>query len=109
MNFLGAEEIKTLAFWKAVLAEFLASILFLFAVTSFCVAAGWGISESFSGQVVHIGLGIGLTISTLAQCIGHISGGHINPAVTAGMLVIRKISLLRAILYVVVQCIGGKY
>lgn len=38
---------------------------------------------------------------------GHVSGGHINPAVTIAMAVTLNISLIRAILYVVAQVIGA--
>lgn len=41
------------------------------------------------------------------QSIGHISGGHINPAVTAGLLAAGKVSIVRALLYVVAQCAGA--
>lgn len=41
------------------------------------------------------------------QAIGHISGGHLNPAVTTAMLITGKISFVRALLYVVIQCAGA--
>lgn len=41
------------------------------------------------------------------QAIGHVSGGHLNPAVTTGLLVTGKISFVRALLYVIVQCAGA--
>lgn len=34
-------------------------------------------------------------------------GGHINPAVTFGLLLARKLSLTRAIFYMVMQCLGA--
>ena len=52
-------------------------------------------------------MAFGVTVATLAQSIGHVSGCHINPAVTAGLLVGRKIGFLRAIAYIVAQCFGG--
>jgi aquaporin PIP len=35
------------------------------------------------------------------------SGGHINPAVTFGLFLARKVSLVRAVLYMVAQCLGA--
>jgi aquaporin PIP len=35
------------------------------------------------------------------------TGGHINPAVTFGLLLARKLSLTRAVFYMVMQCLGA--
>jgi aquaporin PIP len=46
-------------------------------------------------------------IFILVYCTAGISGGHINPAVTFGLFVGRKISLVRALLYIIAQCLGA--
>ncbi len=58
-------------------------------------------------DLVRIALAFGLAVATMAQSIGHVSGCHINPAVTAGLLFGRKIGAAKAGLYVVVQCVGA--
>lgn len=54
-----------------------------------------------------IALAFGLTLLALAYAIGPISGCHVNPAVTLGALLTRRISAVRAAGYVVAQLIGG--
>lgn len=41
------------------------------------------------------------------QCIGHISGAHINPSITVAALILGKVSLPMTFLYICSQCIGG--
>lgn len=41
------------------------------------------------------------------QTIGHVSGGHVNPAVTAGLLAAGKITIARGVLYIIAQCMGA--
>ena len=61
--------------------------------------------------IIHFQLGIsiafGLSISVLAYGVGHISGGHINPAVTLAFMVLEKQSIVAGLLYMVAQCVGA--
>jgi MIP family channel proteins len=75
--------------------------------TMFLNLVGCGSALNHGGDFVRIALCFGVTVATMAQSIGHISGCHINPAVTAGLLIGRKIGLIKAILYIVSQCIGA--
>ena len=103
---IGLDKIKTLEFWRAIAAECVGCIFFLLCVT--CVALGWGnTKDNTSANNVEIGIGIGLAIASLAQAFGHISGGHLNPAVSLGMIVGGRISVIQGLLYIVAQCVGG--
>jgi aquaporin Z len=64
----------------------------------------------FSAQavgVLGIALGFGLSLAIMAYVIGPISGCHINPAVTLGMLLTRKIDGAHAAMAWIGQIIGG--
>ena len=54
-----------------------------------------------------VSLAFGLTVVTAAYALGHISGGHFNPAVTLGVLMARRIEVRDAIVYIVAQVVGA--
>ena len=57
--------------------------------------------------VLGVALGFGLSLAIMAYVIGPISGCHINPAVTLGMLLARKINGAHAVFAWIGQVIGG--
>lgn len=57
--------------------------------------------------LVGVSLAFGLTVLTMAYAIGHISGCHLNPAVTVGLVVGGRFPAKDAIPYIIAQCIGG--
>jgi aquaporin TIP len=59
-----------------------------------------------TNDIVAIAIATGLAIAVMVSAVGHISGGHLNPAVTLGFLVTRRIHPLGAVLYWIVQ-FGG--
>lgn len=101
---IGVKELTKINFWRAVAAEFLGCLFFLLAVT--LVALQWG-PISIPANNVEIGIGIGLSITSLAQALGHVSGGHLNPAVSLGMILVGRVSVLRGIFYIIAQVVGG--
>ncbi|XP_062979222.1 aquaporin-5-like [Elgaria multicarinata webbii] len=95
-------EACSLAFLRAVAAEFLATMIFvLLGVGS---ALNW---PSALPSILQVSLAFGLAIATLVQSVGHVSGAHINPAVSVALLVAQKISGLRAMAYIVAQLMGA--
>ncbi|XP_054644601.1 aquaporin-4-like isoform X2 [Dunckerocampus dactyliophorus] len=99
--------IWTQEFWRCVGAEFLAMLFFV--LLGLGSTINWGAAEGDPQlpDLAHISLCFGLTIGTMVQCFGHISGAHINPAVTAAMVVTRKLSVAKAVFYVLAQCLGS--
>lgn len=57
--------------------------------------------------LVGVSLAFGLTVLTMAYAVGHISGGHFNPAVTIGLWVSKRFPTRDVLPYVIVQVIGA--
>lgn len=99
----------TQEFWRCVGAEFFAMLLFV--LLSLGSTINWRAADEdprlHPPDLVLISLCFGLTIATMVQCFSHISGAHINPAVTVAMLVTRKLSMAKAAFYLLAQCVGA--
>jgi aquaporin Z len=70
---------------------------------------GYGLAGSYSlaSGVVATALAFGLVLMGLAYAIGPISGAHVNPAVTLGMLIAKRIDAMTAVWYWCAQFAGG--
>jgi aquaporin Z len=71
------------------------------------IFATGGFNEGLDVGILGVSLAFGLSLLTMAYLIGRISGCHINPAVTIGMLVTRKIDVAKAAPYFIAQFVGG--
>lgn len=93
MNFkaLGAEAVGTFMLMASVLGA---------AFYSFGAPAG-------AAGIIGVALSIGLTVMALAYAIGHVSGGHYNPAVTLGLVAGGRFPIADAPAYIAAQVIGA--
>lgn len=66
-------------------------------------AAFPGLGIGFAG----VALAFGLTLLTMAYAIGHISGCHLNPAVSAGLVAARRFAAAEFLPYVIAQVLGA--
>ncbi len=57
--------------------------------------------------LLGVSLAFGLTVVTMAYAVGHISGGHFNPAVTIGLVSAGRFKASDAVGYIAVQVVGG--
>jgi aquaporin Z len=57
--------------------------------------------------ILGVAFSIGLTVMALAFSIGHISGGHFNPAVTLGLVAGGRVNANTALGYIIAQCLGA--
>ncbi|HKH24845.1 MAG TPA: aquaporin Z [Acidimicrobiales bacterium] len=89
-------------------AEFLGTLwLVLGGVGSAVLAANFMPETNLGIGLGGVSLAFGLTVVTGAYALGHISGGHFNPAVTLGILAAKRIEIRQAVIYVVAQLIGA--
>jgi MIP family channel proteins len=54
-----------------------------------------------------VALAHGLTVALVISALGHISGAHINPAVTVGFLVTKKMEMKEGVVYIIAQMAGA--
>lgn len=81
--------------------------------TYWLVFGGCG-SALFAAGIPDLGIGFagvslafGLTVLTMAYAVGHISGGHFNPAVSFGLWAGGRFSAKELIPYIIAQCVGA--
>jgi aquaporin Z len=94
---------------RRLFAEFLGTFLLVFfAVGTATLSFGFKFAgASTSAGIVTTAFAFGLVVLALAYTIGPISGCHVNPAVTTGFLVSRRITLNDAVGYWIAQFAGG--
>src|SRR6187402_1028772 len=81
--------------------------------TYWLVFGGCG-SALFAAGIPNLGIGFvgvslafGLTVMTMAYAVGHISGGHFNPAVSIGLWAGGRFAAKDLLTYIAAQCLGA--
>jgi aquaporin Z len=88
------------------LAEFIGTFWLVFGGCGSAVLAA-AFAPTLGIGFLGVALAFGLTVMTMAFAIGHISGCHLNPAVSVGLVVGRRFPAKDLVPYVVAQVIGG--
>jgi len=92
--------------FQKLFAEFLGAFaVVFFGVGSIC--ADRFLQTSGGIGLLGVALASGLAMAIMVSALGHISGGHFNPAITIGFWVTKRIGTLDAFLYWAAQVLGG--
>ncbi|KAL1809000.1 hypothetical protein ACET3Z_025990 [Daucus carota] len=102
-----ASELSSWSFYRAGIAEFIATFLFLYITVLTVMGVSKAPNKCASVGIQGIAWAFGGMIFALVYCTAGISGGHINPAVTFGLFLGRKLTVTRAVYYMVMQCLGA--
>ncbi|KAG2397582.1 Aquaporin PIP2-7 Plasma membrane intrinsic protein [Vigna angularis] len=110
--FFDRRELTQWSFYRAIIAEFIATLLFLYITVLTIIGNKRQIDSgtkyttnvpfyAFKFQLFY------MKKPKFGQLLYMLTRGHINPAVTFGLFLGRKVSLIRALLYIVAQCAGA--
>src|ERR1700759_4640369 len=91
---------------KKGIAEFIGTFTLVFFGCGAAVIAGMGTGPT-SIDVLGISFAFGLAIVAMAYGIGPISGCHVNPAVSFGVMMAGRMTMGDFINYVIAQCLGA--
>ncbi len=89
--------------WRRSFVELMGAFALVF------VGAGtiMSIGPQADAGTLDVALATGLTIGVMVIAVGHISGGHFNPAITFGFIITRRMAALLGVAYIVAQLAGG--
>ncbi len=93
---------------RAAVAEIVGTFILVYAGTTVAVLATLGVPVRDGLRLLAVPLAFGLTLAALVAALGHVSGAHLNPAVTLGLAATRKFPWPYVPTYVVAQLIGAK-
>ncbi len=92
---------------RLVLAEGIGTAILVIGGPGTAIFATGTFNAGLSVGILGVALAFGLSLMTMAYLIGRISGCHINPAVTIGMVITKKLEPAKAAPYIIAQVVGG--
>uniref|UniRef100_A0A452GSN4 Aquaporin 14 n=1 Tax=Gopherus agassizii TaxID=38772 RepID=A0A452GSN4_9SAUR len=98
-------ELRSRRFWRSLLAEAAATLIFVWLVLGASCPGGPG--RVTAPPALQPALTAGLAAVGLAHCFGEVSGAQANPALTLALLCTHKLDALRGAAYVLAQCLGA--
>jgi len=90
--------------WRRCVAELTGTFVLVFIGAGACIA-----HHGHPDDITHVGvaLAFGGAVACMVYALGHVSGAHINPAVTVALVATRQFPLRRVLPYMAAQCLGA--
>ena len=96
---------------KKLVSEFVGTMLLVFFGCGTAVAVNTYVNSIYNVALpftmILIALAFGLVLTAIISAIGHVSGAHVNPAVTIAMAIDGRMDIIETIEYIVVQILGA--
>ena len=106
-NIVGADEVYSLDTWRAAVVEFIGTFAFVFLAVGTVIGTSIVFGGDGAAALTLIGVGSGIALAIAIWATAHISGGHINPAVTIAAFVTGRIKFVKGGLYVIGPVAGA--
>ena len=105
---LLSAEVRTVAVRRALLAEFLGTLLLVFFTAGTVIVTAGMLGERLSSpRLLATSMAHGLAFGLLVFAMGGISGGHLNPVLTFAVVITRRMTVTRGLLYLAAQLLGA--
>lgn len=108
---VGSDCSNTKELTRALCAELISMIFYVYLGCGAVLSTGQGNNadggDNNTSRIMPIAMNFGIGTVVMLYCTHGISGGHMNPAVSLFMMVIKKISVGRGLAYIGVQVLGG--
>ncbi|KAG5312608.1 PREDICTED: aquaporin AQPAe.a-like isoform X1 [Acromyrmex echinatior] len=90
-----------------VLGELIGTSILVFLGCMACMGSMKPYIPGIGPSMIQVSFAFGLAVMIAIQCVGHISGAHLNPSITIAALILGKKSLIMAGFYIIAQCLGA--
>jgi len=101
------DEVSDPDFWRAVFAEFVGTCYFLIIGVGAALASDPIFQTTQPARLLAIASGFGIAITVMVYMYAHISGANFNPAVTLALVVAKRLTWVRGLLYIIAQTLGA--
>ncbi|XP_059314329.1 uncharacterized protein LOC132065105 [Lycium ferocissimum] len=101
---LGSPDFFTLDVWRASVGELLGSAVLVFMLDTIVIST---LESDVKMPNLIMSILIAITLTILILAVFPVSGGHISPVITFSSALVGLISMSRAIIYIVAQCVGA--